>query len=385
MISYQEAQQIIQAHKRSFGEQLLKLRDAVGHVLAEDIIADRDWPPFDRVAMDGIAIASGDIQDAKENYIFLKNGIQAAGSPRLTNINAESCVEVMTGAVLPQNCDRVIPYEKVIDLKQSFSVKREDIQGKTNIHYKGSDQSRGDVLINKGKRINLADIAILASVGKSKVLVKSRPRVAVISTGDELVSVDMTPEYYQIRQSNSEFLLADLTEAESFHLRDNKDELIDEISRLKKEFDVLIFSGGVSKGKFDYLPEVFELLGIEKWFHKVAQRPGKPFWFGGDEQCVVFGFPGNPVSTFMCYQVYFKLWNEDAPEIKYARLAKDVVFKPNLTYFIPVRCNEEFWADPLLTNGSGDFSALSKANGIVILEAGKNLYKKGELYQIIEL
>jgi len=384
LISYQEAQEIVNAQKRFFGKELLELRDSIGHVLAEDIIADRDWPPFDRVAMDGIAILSADLKP-QEEYVFVKNGIQAAGCPRLINQSEEHCIEVMTGAVLPENCDRVIPYEKMTELDHGFSVNSRELFGKTNIHFQASDKSIGDVVIKKGKLINLADIAILASVGKSKVLVSKPPKVAVISTGDELVEVNQTPEYYQIRKGNSEFLVADIPNAKSFHLRDDKHHLLKEIAQLQKDFDVLIFSGAVSKGKFDYLPEVFENLGIEKWFHKVAQRPGKPFWFGGNKDCVVFGFPGNPVSTFMCYQVYCKPWLNGSKAFITAKLANDVVFKPNLSYFLPVRYTSELWAEPILTNGSGDFSALSQANGILILEAGKDFYKKGERFQLIQL
>ena len=247
------------------------------------------------------------------------------------------------------------------------------------------------MLIPKYHCIKLADIAILASVGKSEVQVVKNPKVAVISTGDELVDVHQKPLYYQIRRTNSYFLVEDIPGAKSFHLNDDYATLLERVGQLKKEYDVLVFTGAVSKGKFDYLPQVFKELDLKQVFHKVAQRPGKPMWFGGNEDCLVFGFPGNPVSSFMCYFYYFKPWlakvmRQETP-LRRAKLTESIAFKPDLTYFIPGHyyCDDtgQNWFKPKKTRGSGDFGSLSGANAILVLERGKNMYNKNETYDLI--
>jgi molybdopterin molybdotransferase len=225
-------------------------------------------------------------------------------------------------------------------------------------------------------------------------MVAKQPKVMIISTGDELVGVNETPLDHQIRMSNVYTLVSLLdrlhVSSKTDHISDDKPILKKKIKEYLKEFDVLLFSGAVSKGKFDFLPEVFKELGVEKLFHKVSQRPGKPFWFGQMKTCRLFAFPGNPISTFAnClayfYPWYFKSLGVNTTE-ETAILTENVSFKPNLTYFLQVKLthkNGHLLATPIKGNGSGDLASLVNSDAFIQLPKDKNEYKKGENYPII--
>jgi len=310
MISVEEAKNIILNATQNFGVEEIPFIKSVGRILKEDIVADRDFPPFNRVSMDGIAIDFNVFQNGQR--AFKIEAIQPAGSPQITLQNKENCLEVMTGAVLPNNTNVVIRYEDVVIKNGVASIQVNEVKELQNIHQKGKDRKSGDVLINKNKVISAAEIGVLATVGKSNIKVAKLPKVMIISTGDELVKVTANPLPHQIRRSNV-FTLVSLLErlnisSETDHITDDKPILKQKIVNYLKQFDVLLFSGAVSKGKFDFLPEVFTELGVEKLFHKVTQRPGKPFWFGQTENCKIFAFPGNPNSTFVNCLAYFYPW-----------------------------------------------------------------------------
>ena len=393
MISTKEALQIVQENAFVPTIANVSLLKSLGRILAEDIIADRDFPPFDRVAMDGIGLNSENI---KAN-ISIEN-VQYAGESQKTLSDPNACMEVMTGAILPLGCDAIIRYEdvdiqevegkKIVKINIPFS---EIMQG-LNIHKKGIDRKVEDVLLQKGMRISPSEIAIMASVGKVKVSVQMPPRVAVISTGDELVDIDKTPEYYQIRMSNSYMLAGALQNvgimANRFHLRDDKELLFNKLQEILSNHDVILLSGGVSAGKKDFLPEILTNLGVKKLFHKVAQKPGKPFWFGKtDNNKVVFALPGNPVSTFLCFCKYA------LPSIKgkldkkeFVVLDKDVLFKPNLAYFVPAKIyfqEGKLVATPFAGSGSADFANLTDCDGFIELSADFQEFKKGEVFEFI--
>ncbi len=392
MISVKEAKNIILNSTQDFGVEEIPFIKSVGRILKEEIVADRDFPPFNRVSMDGIAI----------NYTYFKNGqrsfkvegIQAAGSEQLTMQNSENCIEVMTGAVLPNNCDTVIRYEDVTIENGIATITVNEIKDKQNIHVKGKDKTKNDVLIAENKLISAAEIGVFATVGKSFVKVAKEPKVLIVSTGDELVGVDEIPLEHQIRRSNV-FTLVSLLErlhipSETIHITDNKQILKNKIKICLEEFDVLLFSGAVSKGKFDFLPEVFNELGVEKLFHKVAQRPGKPFFYGRTNNCNVFGFPGNPISTFVNCLAYFYPWYYKSVGIKIeeetAILNADITFKPSLTYFLQVKLNDRFGhtiATPITGNGSGDLASLVNVDAFIKLPHDKTEFKSGENYPII--
>ena len=393
MISVEEAKNIILNATQNFGVEEIPFIKSVGRILKEDIVADRDFPPFNRVSMDGIAIDFNVFQNGQR--AFKIEAIQPAGSPQITLQNKENCLEVMTGAVLPNNTNVVIRYEDVVIKNGVASIQVNEVKELQNIHQKGKDRKSGDVLINKNKVISAAEIGVLATVGKSNIKVAKLPKVMIISTGDELVKVTANPLPHQIRRSNV-FTLVSLLERlnislETDHITDDKPILKQKIASYLQQFDVLLFSGAVSKGKFDFLPEVFTELGVEKLFHKVTQRPGKPFWFGQTENCKIFAFPGNPNSTFVNCLVYFYPWYYKSVGVEVqeetAILKEDVTFKPNLTYFLQVQLSDKFGhllATPIQGNGSGDLASLVNADAFIQLpKTEKSLFKQGENFPII--
>jgi molybdopterin molybdotransferase len=402
MISVTEATHIIQSNLFKPKKEVVKLESATGRIVAESIFADRDFPPFNRATMDGIAIDAKTFQLGRK--LFSVEGIQAAGQPAATLSNNQNCFEIMTGAMLPNGTNAVVRYEDV-DIENGIaSIKISTVNEGDNIHFKGMDASENSVLIEVGTKLSPAEIALLASVGKTSVAIFSYPTIAIISTGDELVSIDRKPLPHQIRTSNSHAIQSALIEmgchSTIFHLTDNEEILKTELNKIASDFDVIILSGGVSKGKFDFVPAVLESLGIKKMFHQVSQKPGKPMWFGrgplpwresGDEADVfVFALPGNPVSTFMCFHRHVKPWLLKSlgveVESQQAVLASDFSFKPELTYFLQVNVKNEdgkLLAFPVVGGGSGDFVNLKEVNGFLELPAERNEFKAGEVFQLI--
>ena len=394
MISVKNALSIILENTQDFGVEKVSFLKSLGKVLKENIVADRDFPPFNRVAMDGICIDKS-VFDKGQRSFPIEN-IQPAGSEQLTLQNLENCIEVMTGAVLPKNANAVIRYEDVTIANGVATIHIDAIKDFQNIHPQGKDQLKDNILIEKNHFISAAEIAVIATVGKNEVLVAKQPKVLIISTGDELVGVDETPKPHQIRRSNVFNLVALLENlkisSETKHLTDNKAELTQKIATYLKAYDVLLFSGAVSKGKFDFLPEVLDSLNVKKQFHKVAQRPGKPFWFGknSETKTTVFAFPGNPISTFVNCLAYFYPWYKKSiglPLVEQtAILEEDVFFKPNLDYFLQVFVsskNGKLFAKPIKGNGSGDLVSLVNANAFIHLPSDKTEFKRGEIYPIL--
>jgi molybdopterin molybdotransferase len=392
MIPVEQALQIILENTQDFGVEEVPFLESLGRVLKEDIVADRDFPPFNRVAMDGIAINHRFFEHGVRDFKI--EGVQPAGSPQATLENAAHCYEVMTGAVLPENTDTVIRYEDLtIDTLMATVNVSEVIKGK-NIHTKGQDRQQGEVLVPQNRVITAAEMGVIATVGKASVKVAKVPKVMIVSTGDELVEVEQTPAAHQIRRSNS-FTLVSLLErfqihAETDHIVDDKAQLKEKIARHLETYDALIFSGAVSKGKFDFLPEVLEELGVEKLFHRVVQRPGKPFWYGVVDGKSIFAFPGNPVSTYVNCLAYFYPWYAKSTgfELKEETviLGEDVTFKPSLSYFLQVKIEIKYGhlvAIPVKGNGSGDLASLVEADGFIQLPSDQTDFKQGETHSFI--
>lgn len=387
MISVQEALKIILNNTQTFGVEEIPFLDSVGRVLKEDILADRDFPPFNRVSMDGIAINHRYFKQGIRDFTI--EGIQSAGAKNKTMNNPSNCMEVMTGAVLPINTDTVIRYEDVKIKNGIATITVDKIDLGKNSHSQGNDQRQGDVLIEKNKIISAAEIGVIASVGKTLVNVSILPKVMIISTGDELVEVHEIPLSHQIRRSNV-FTLFSLLEKlnikpETSHITDNRDLLKEKIANYIKEYDVLLFSGAVSKGKFDFLPEVLDELGVKKLFHRVAQRPGKPFWFGVKDNKSVFAFPGNPISTYVNCLVYFYPWFAESIGVELKKetviLGEDFSFKPELTYFLQVKVENKDGNKivfPIKGNGSGDLVSLVRADGFIQLPKEQTTFKNGD-------
>jgi molybdopterin molybdotransferase len=389
-VTVTEAADIIFSNLHKPGIEKIPLQQSVNRVLAEVIKADRDFPPFDRVSMDGIAIKSQALKEGIKN--FPVEFVQAAGSPQSNLGSGMNCVEVMTGAILPENSDTVIKYED-LEIKDDIAhLVIDKVDAGQNVHRKGIDCRENDVLLEPGMLLSAAEVALLASVGKTDVQVLKMPKTALISSGNELVDVKDVPLLHQIRRSNTYAIEAGMRllnwNASHFHFPDDKSVLLDSLSKVLNDHDVLILSGGVSKGKFDFIPKVLEELGVKKLFHQVNQRPGKPFWFGASEQGkTVFALPGNPVSTYMCFYRYVKPWILRSLGIQRrdlsASLATDFTFAPNLSYFLQVEVRTQdgkLQAYPQAGGGSGDFVNLKNVTGFLELPAEQTQFKAGEVF-----
>jgi molybdopterin molybdotransferase len=390
MISVEEAESIILGNPFKPRISKIEIEHAGGQVLAESIEADRDFPPFNRVAMDGIAIRYETFKDGKRTWLL--EGIQAAGMPPQKLQNETNALEVMTGAMLPDGADTVIRYEDLEIENITARILIDNIEPSQNIHPQGQDCKKSERLLSKGLKISPAEIALLASVGKSRVNILQLPETAIISTGDELVGVDEQPLPWQIRRSNSYALQAAFKQmdhkADQFHISDNEGALATELKKIFKNYELIILSGGVSKGKYDFVPKTLEQLGVQRLFHQVSQKPGKPLWFGKSESQTVFALPGNPVSTYMCFYRYIKPWIEKsiglASEKSFAILSDDFQFKPALTCFLQVKTvNEQgkLMAYPNAGGGSGDFANLKDIDGFLELPKDKTVFKGGEIFR----
>ncbi len=395
MITVEQAEQLILENILTIPTEKVAINDALGRILAEDLCADRDFPPFNRVTMDGIAIRHEQL--SKGQTSFLVEATVAAGNPEKTLQNPENCIEVMTGAIIPLGTNAVIRYEDIgiKDKTARITIDINEIKAGQNIHRQGSDRKTGDVIVPKGRKLSPAEIGVAATIGKYEILVQRKLRAVVISTGEEIVPITETPLPHQIRTSNGFALQASLKnwglETENVLLPDDQAIIEAKIATFMETFDVLILSGGVSAGKFDFVPKALENQGVKKLFHKVSQRPGKPFWFGKSANgTVVFALPGNPVSTFMCLNRYFKKWLDASQGLENqqltAELTEDFTFKPELSFFLQVKLSYaptgKILATPVEGHGSGDLANLVEADAFLELPLERSLFKKGEVFKV---
>ncbi|UTA68541.1 molybdopterin molybdotransferase MoeA [Emticicia sp. 21SJ11W-3] len=392
MITVEQAESIILSQAITPQVEKVAIEDATGRILAEDFYADRDFPPFNRVSMDGIALAFKQIVAGQVSFRI--ESTAAAGKPQVMLQNPMNCIEVMTGAILPDGTDTVIRYEDVTINDSQATINVIPAEQGLSIHKQGADKKKQDKLVKTGTRITPAEIGIAATIGKHEILVQKKPTAVLIATGEEIIPVTETPLPHQIRTSNSYALQACLkswgVHADIVLLPDNQETIEQKIKEFLDTYDVLVLSGGVSAGKFDFVPAALENQGVHKLFHKVGQRPGKPFWFGVKDTKVVFALPGNPVSTFMCLHRYFKPWLDVSqgmtlkPEL--AELSVDFEVNFPLTFFMQVRMIQEpggiVKAIPVAGNGSGDLTSLIEADAFMELPMGKGVFRKGELYPV---
>ncbi|HYX73217.1 MAG TPA: molybdopterin molybdotransferase MoeA [Steroidobacteraceae bacterium] len=391
MLTPADADQLIGQHLQCLPIESLPLAQCAGAVLRENIYAERDQPPYHRVAMDGVALDSQAVGAGSRNFRI--QATQAAGDAPLTLDSAAACIEVMTGAVLPSGCDSVVPVERVtIERGQAQLAIDVRVEPWLNVHRRGSDTRQGALLLRAGQRLRAPEIAIAASAGMARIRVASQPMLAVISTGNELVEPGEPVLAHQVRRSNAYAIVSALREhgfqrVADDHIRDDAGELRARLRFHLETHDVLVLSGGVSMGRFDLVPQVLGELGVRTIFHKVAQRPGKPMWFGvAPSGAAVFGLPGNPVSTLVCLTRYVLpalrgSLGQSPERSERMALSAPLTVTPPLTHFIPVRLEQDDWgrdwAVPAPTNGSGDFTALAGTEGFVELPPGPNTYAKG--------
>ncbi len=396
MTEVAEAEAIILEHMGKLGAERLALERCVGRVLAEAVTAERDQPPFDRVTMDGIAVAYSDW--AQGVRAFEVGGTQAAGAPPLSLGSEGRCIEVMTGTMLPHGADTVIPVER-LERRGSIATVAADatVRAGQFVHTRGGDRTAGSVLLEAGMRIGAPEMAVLAGAGRPTAAVSILPKITVISTGDELVDVGEPIAGHQIRSSNDRAIAASLighglADVERRHLRDDAEALESAIAALEESADALILSGGVSMGQFDFVPDVLARLGARRLFHRIRQRPGKPFWFGLSARGKpIFALPGNPVSTLVCVTRYIvpalrAAAGEIPPRTEYVALGAAAEVSPELTYFLPVKLGSTregtALAEPRPTNTSGDFMALAATDGFVELPAHRGPYPAGTVAKL---
>jgi molybdopterin molybdotransferase len=389
LISPRLAEEAINSRLTCLPIESLPLLQCVGATLRENIYAERDQPPFDRVTMDGIAIASDSAAHGLRSFRI--QGTQAAGAPALKLERKDCAIEVMTGATLPAGCDCVIPVENLDIVDGCAALKASSVTTPYhNVHRRGADSRQGALLLESGTLLRAPEIAVAASAGMARVRVSSQPAVMVISTGDELVEPGEPIADYQVRRSNAYAVAATLRKGGFVrigddHVQDDEKMLKERLTLHLTTHEVLVLSGGVSMGRFDLVPKVLLQLGVQEVFHKIAQRPGKPMWFGiGPRGQAVFGLPGNPVSTLVCLIRYVIPAMAAAMgtrrEARFA-LGAAVEFHAPLTYFLPVVIEHDDWgrpwANPRPPNGSGDFLSLAGTDGFVELPPGPNTYPKG--------
>jgi len=385
-----QAETLIEQHLTCLPIESLPLTQVAGAVLRENIYSERDQPPFDRVAMDGFALSA--VGAAGNAGRLRVAGTQAAGDPPQRLADPSSCIEIMTGAMLPRGCDAVVAVEQAQRNGEFAELGRKPIQPWQNVHRRGSDCPQGALLLAAGTRLSAPEVAIAAGAGMARLRVSAQPMIVVISTGNELIEPGELIEPHQVRRSNAYGITASLRQhgfarVADDHVRDDEADLSARLDFHLRTHDVLILSGGVSMGRMDLVPKVLEKLGVNLVFHHVAQRPGKPMWFGvAQSGPAVFALPGNPVSTLVCLSRYV------LPALRVAmgqipaeppRIALTASFevKAPLAFYLPVKLKTDDWgrtsAEPCPTNGSGDFTALAGTSGFVELPPGPNTYPKG--------
>ncbi|GBQ87886.1 molybdopterin molybdotransferase MoeA [Asaia krungthepensis] len=375
------AERLIREAVAPFPAESVPLGAACGRVLRQPIHAERALPPYDRVILDGIAVSWCDGQAG-----WVLSGTQAAGHPPLTlGPGHEAALAVMTGSVLPHGADTVIPREdycregNALILKEGVTPKRGQ-----HIHPMGADCATGALLLESGLILSPPEMAVLAANGISQPLVSVVPSIGIISTGDELVAPDAPVAPWQIRRSNDYAIAASLarrglTQHALLTLPDDLAILTQKLGEALDSHDVLVLSGGVSMGDFDFVPKALAALGVQRIFHKVAQRPGKPFWFGiGKSGKPVFALPGNPVSALACCSrhVVPALLHAQGVTLppRHVVLAEPLTPIATMTRFVPVRLDHDdrgrTLAYPRPMTTSGDFNRLGATDGLVTLPPG---------------
>lgn len=397
MLSYEQARnKVIEEVGKRKGPRataVVRVWDALGLVLAQEVKTDREYPPFDRSTRDGYAVRS---KEAAPGAQLKCVGEIKAGDTVTESLTAGTCLQIMTGAAVPPGADAVVMIEQTSREGDLVRFERPAQPGQ-NIVPRGSEASAGQTILRPSMRLGYAELALAAQVGAVQLECARRPRVAILSTGDEVVLIEETPGPFQIRNSNSVSLAAQvrIVGGEPVVLgnaADRIEDLGEKIERGLKE-DALVLSGGVSMGKYDLVENALKAMGAEFFFDVVAIRPGKPAVFGMCQGKPVFGLPGNPVSTMVTFELFV------APAIDLlggaevralplveARLAEALKEKPGLTHFLPARVE---WLGGLVEvkalkwQGSGDIAALARANCFLVVPADREKVEAGESVSVL--
>jgi molybdopterin molybdotransferase len=400
MLSVDEALATVLNNVAPLGAERIPIIEALGRILAEEIHSSRDIPAFDNSAMDGYAVRSGDIAEASESNPVRLKVLETVGAGVMPSkrIAAGQAVRTMTGAPIAEGADAIVPVERTQETGSEVEILA-SAEPRAFVRPRGEDVSRGDLVISAGKALTPSDLGMLASLNRSMIDVYRRPRVAIVATGDELVDVDTVPSGAQVVNSSAYALAGAIRETggEPIMLKVARD-LPDEVrTRLAEAlaFDVVLTTGGVSVGQFDHVKVVLDELGLRQLFHGVAQKPGRPLKFGTIGGRPIFGLPGNPVSTMVCFYLYVRpalrqmtgRTDVGLPRIV-ARCACDIPLANNLTEFVRValsRPGGEVFASPTGNQSSGVLSSLSRAHALLIGPAKERVLKAGSQAAVLLL
>jgi molybdopterin molybdotransferase len=387
MIEFNDAYKIVLDAARVLGTEHVPLNNAPGRVLAEDIVSDMPMPPFDKSAMDGYACRKEDLAGELEIIEVIK-----AGAEPQKETTRGTCSKVMTGGVIPKGANTVVMVEHT-ELIGENKMRFTEEKTNTNICYLGEDIEQGQTVLTKGALIRPQEIAVLASVGCVEVPVYIKPLVGIISTGDELVEPDQKPNPSQIRNSNASQLMAQLrlcgVDAKYFGIaKDTEASTRELITKALSRSDVVLLTGGVSMGDFDYVPKVLNDLGIEIQFKSIAVQPGRPTVFGLKERKYLFGLPGNPVSSFVQFELLVKpmlyalMGHHFNPPILTFPMGEDFTRrKTKRKSFIPVQIKSGK-VFPIEYHGSAHIHSYIFADGMLAVERGISKLEIGEMVDV---
>ncbi len=391
MIPFEKALEIVMDAARQLETEAVALEDTHGRILAQDVTSDMDMPPFDKSAMDGYACRREDLG----NELTVIEKIPAGYVPRHA-LKRNQCAKIMTGGMVPEGADCVIMVEFTKNLTDT-TIAFKGKETKKNIAHKAEDLKKGDLVLSKGIRLRAQHIAVLATAGCTAPLVSRQPRVGVIATGNELVTPDKEPAPSQIRNSNSYQICAHVKSAlaiPSYYgiAQDTEESLDTMIKSAKAENDVIILSGGVSMGDYDIVPEMLEKNGFNLLFHRVEIQPGRPVVFGHSDEAFCFGLPGNPVSTFVTFELIVKpflctmMGYDFRPLDMPFRLDQTITRKrAKRTAWIPVAFSGDGGVVPIEYHGSGHLHALSDADGMIVIPVGVNEVKEGTIVYVRQI
>ncbi|MFM7023382.1 MAG: gephyrin-like molybdotransferase Glp [Flavobacteriales bacterium] len=389
MITVSEARQLIQQHSKALPVVRKTLKDAVGFVLAEDVISPINTPPFDQSAMDGYAFRFADWTPGKE---LILAGEVAAGDTVEDTVTAGSAYRIFTGAPVPAGADTVVMQEKVALTSNGILINDNILQVAANVRPRGSETQKGELAMSASTLLTPAAIGYLANLGFTEVIVHNAPRISVIITGKELQQPGSSLPEGKVYESNSYGLSAALKQqglfAKIVFVGDEKEATKKSISEALQQSDLLLLTGGISVGDYDFVNESLSECNVEKIFHKIKQKPGKPLYFGRKDDQLIFGLPGNPAAVLTCFYEYvlpclraLKGEKNNGPLSLYLPLGKAYSKKKGLTHFIKGRTEEQSVL-PLGAQESYKLNSFSLANCIIELEEEKENFEKGELVKI---
>lgn len=388
MILYQKAQQLILSKAKSFGQEIIHIEKALGRVLAENVYADRDYPPFNRSAMDGIAVKFEDIENNIREFELLETIF--AGQISELPLSHKQCYKIMTGAAVPETANLVIRNEDIHQVKNKFIIKELALKKYQNIALKGQDLVKGELVFSPSHIISAVSISILASLGKNNILVEKKPTVSIFTTGNEVIDINSNPSSVQIRNSNQLLLKSllqkmDIEVAVCEHIEDDEIKLAAKFSK-SLNHDIIIINGGVSAGDADFVPTVLEKLGVKKLFHKVAIKPGKPLWCGElPNGGMVFALPGNPFSCLVTFKLFLEPYLDysyglQINNYKKLPLNNQRHQKTKLDEFFPASIDiDGTQLQEIAINGSGDIRLGLSANALALHPSDKSILNSGEL------